>query len=138
MPNRLFYEFASMSENDIEGANRVCNDRDRVTDDSGATNQDKWLFASRILNEGETPFSIFDVIDFEKVYFGSDYITCEAAAIVAELRTQYLQDQLDANPNDLHAHNLYVKNRLWQTRLRERHVLRNYELNEVRATPRLT
>jgi hypothetical protein len=112
------YMPAFPTPDDLDLSERICADDKVFSDSSGISNRDKWTFAMDVMECDDC--SLFSDLSFEQIYAEDDPLMCEAAAFIADLRSQYLQRQLDKFPSSLESHQLYVRNRQWYARLRER------------------
>lgn len=112
------YILPPTSDREARLAQRIVEDDKTVTDSSGANNKSKWEFAISVFDCGDC--TLFSHIPYELIYESDDPMKCDAGSCVADLRAQYLSEILEANPTDLEAHALYVKNKQWYGKLRER------------------
>jgi hypothetical protein len=92
--------------------------------------------AREFIGDGLPAFSLFSFVSYEDIYAQDDGTKCIAASYIADLRAQFLEDTLEKSPNDMVAHALYIRNKQWQAKLRERANLGN--LQNAFKTMRLT
>jgi hypothetical protein len=118
MQSDMNYMPAFPSPDDLDLSARICADDKIFSDSSGISNRDKWNFAMDVMECDDC--SLFSALSFEEIYAQDDPMMCEAAAFIADLRSQYLLRQLDRYPASLESHQFYVRNRQWYSRLRER------------------
>lgn len=91
------------------------------SDHSGYSNKMKWASAMNTFGapEGTT---LFAQLNYEEVYKLDDAAKCEAAAYIADLRAQYFAKLIEETFTP-ERHLLYLANRQWQVRFRERAAL---------------
>lgn len=129
-----FFSLDEISDDSLETSRKFCENNDIFTDSSGISNADKWGFVQSVFEDGTT---LFSDIDFDQLYMSGDHIACEAGALIADLRTKYIQTQvLSRDPGDFVAHSMWMQNRCWQSKLREQANLRKYE-HDINAGARL-
>jgi len=120
-----FLSLEDISEESLEHSRKFCENAEIFTDSSGISNADKWGFVQSVFDDNTT---LFSDIDFDHLYMSGDHLACEAGALIADLRTRYLQVQmLSHDPGDFVAHAMWMQNRCWQSKLREQANLRAYE-----------
>ncbi len=136
MTKKYNYIFSTVNKEDVDMADRICADTRSYSDGSRMPNKAKFAFAKEFLTEGDAEFSLFSSVSYEDIYADDKPDKCLAASYVADLRTQFLADILNRNPNDMTAHALYLRNKVWQVKLRERANLNN--LQSVMVGMRLT
>lgn len=112
------YILPPTSDREARLAQRIVEDDKMISDASGNDNKSKWAFATSVFECEDC--TLFSHIPYELIYDSDDPMRCDAGACVADLRSQYLRELLEANPTDLEAHALYVKNRQWYGKLKER------------------
>lgn len=112
------YMIDKPTEEDLNAAERLCNDERAYSDGSRLSNEEKWRYATAIL-EREKP-TLFTPISYEDVYEEDDPVKCLAASYVADLRLQFLTSRLSKNPADMVAHSLYMYNTTWHAKLSKR------------------
>lgn len=105
------------SPEDLDLSAKICSDEKTFSDSSGISNKDKWLFAMDVMECDDC--SLFSEVSFEQIYMEDDPLFCEAAAYIADLRSQFLLKELEKFPRSLESHQLYIRNRQWYARLRE-------------------
>lgn len=127
MPKTYNYMFSVASKEDMLHANALCADGKVFSDNSRMPNALKWQMAREFLAEGDAEFTLFSPVSYEDIYEDDDATKCVAASYVADLRAQFLEDILDRRPTDMVAHALYVRNKQWQAKLRERANLNNLQ-----------
>ncbi len=118
------YILPPKSETHAQLARELIANRSVISDETGLNNYQKMEFIREVF--GSTDATIFSEIAYEQIYIDDTARTCEAASFVAELRTQYLAKMLDEKPADARSHYLYLVNRQWCVRLRERSRMQAY------------
>jgi len=106
------------NEHQAQVALRLLEDERRVTDDTGMTNADKWDRVVAVFKAEKA--TLFSKIDLMEIYSDDEHRTAEAAAHICDLRAQFFEIMLMEQPTNPLYHELYVQNRQWQVRLRER------------------
>jgi hypothetical protein len=121
-----FYNYMpdTATEEDFATANAICAETS-VSDASKKTNAQKWEFVKKVFSAHDC--NLFSGINYENVYLRDNALACEAAAYVADLRSQYLEESLKVRPEDSTLHILFVINRIWSVKFRERVNLSNLE-----------
>lgn len=113
------YMLDDITEEHLQLANTLCNDEKTVTDQSGMSNKAKWERALEIFMAGDKA-TIFSQVDYESIYRDDQARNCEGASYIADLRAQFFERMLKKDPANQKYHALYVQNRVWQVRFRER------------------
>lgn len=100
---------------------------------TNASNKTKWDRVREVFgSQGDA--TLFAALSYEKVYQDDDPFQAEAAAFVADLRAQYIQQRLNEKFTvDLHL--MYLRNVQWMVRFRER--ARLHHINQVVKTSTL-
>ena len=112
------YMIEDVSEQHLQVGTSICADEKTVTDSTGLSNKEKWNKVEEIFKTDKA--TIFASIDYEGIYHEDQARNCEGAAYVAELRAQFFSKMLSMEPSNRQYHALYLQNRVWQVRLRER------------------
>jgi len=113
------YMLEEVTEEYLQLGNTVCDDEKTVTDQSGMSNKAKWDKALGIFMANEKA-TLFSQIDYESIYRDDQARNCEGASYVADLRAQFFDKLLKKAPGNAQYHALYVQNRVWHVRFRER------------------
>lgn len=124
-PQIVNYMIDQPTPEDLALSDRICQDTKTFSDSSGMSNGDKWAFAMDVMECDDC--NLFSALSFEDVYMIDDPLRCEAACYVADLRSQFLQRHLLRNPLDMESHLLYVKNKQWYARFKNRMALQMLE-----------
>lgn len=106
------------TEADLKLCGRICRDAKKFSDASGMSNKDKWETVQYVFDSEEC--SLFSIISFETIYENDEPNACNAAAHMADLRTQFFEHYLQTEREDMHLHALWVINKQWYVKLRER------------------
>lgn len=117
MSNFFNYMPATASEDEMRLANEICA-RESVSDATKRTNAQKWTHVQEVYRNYEC--NLFSAIDYDSILKRDSLVECEAASFVAELRSQFLEEVLRTDATNSGAHILYLINRIWYVRLRER------------------
>lgn len=111
------------TEEDLIVCARICDDPIFVSDATGLTNFDKWNHTKRVFDA--TNANLFSIISFEAIYANDEVVACEAASFMADLRVQFFEHYLATEKDDLNLHMLWLRNKQWYVKLRERANLRH-------------
>ncbi|MFM7012591.1 MAG: hypothetical protein ACKO0Z_25210 [Betaproteobacteria bacterium] len=111
------YMPSTATEDEINLARAVCA-RETVSDSSKLTNSQKWAHVQEVYRKYDS--SLYSGIDYEATYTRDNLVECEAASFVADLRAQFLEEILKQEPLNPGAHVLFLLNKTWHVRFRER------------------
>lgn len=136
MTKKYNYMLSTATSDQFARAVVLCTDMQKFSDGSRVPNAAKWTMVMEFLGGGSSDFTLFSPVSYEEIYESDDATACIAASYMADLRIQLLDDIIARNPKDMVAHALYVRNRQWQVKLRERANLSN--LQESFKSMRLT
>lgn len=106
------------SDADLKLCGRICRDDKKFSDASGLSNKAKWETVQYVFDSDEC--NLFSIISFETIYQNDEPNACNAAAYMADLRVQFLEHHLMTEDDDIALHNLWMINKQWYVRLRER------------------
>jgi hypothetical protein len=107
----------------IEISQMIVGDKKYISDHSGYTNNEKWSLILNTFNAAPDS-TLFAELSYDEIYTDDDPAHAEAAAYLADLRTQYFNKLLEEKFTPEH-HMLYLVNRQWMVRFRERALLSN-------------
>lgn len=106
------------TDDDLKVCKRICRDKNKFSDASGMSNFDKWENVQYVFDN--TNCNLFSIISFETIYHNDEPTACNAASFMADLRTQFLEEQMRTEGDDIHLHALWMINKQWYVKLRER------------------